>query len=121
MAFCTPSMTGYTVNIRNTHETRGVRNTYPPTPTIKVSRDQMHFFAMAPITNGGGMDKCENRSNLMPNVSMATRTFDFVLGDMILVHEFRSILGPQYFGFVMTLSAFPLGDMTISFVLTTNL
>jgi hypothetical protein len=74
----------------------------------------MDFLAVALITNGGRMDKGENRSDLMPNITVAICAFDLVVGNMILMHELRGIFGPQYLGFFMTLSTFPLRDMTIS-------
>jgi hypothetical protein len=74
----------------------------------------MDFLAVALITNRGGMDKGENRSDLMPNITVAICAFDLVVGNMILMHELRGIFGPQSLGFFMTLSTFPLRDMTIS-------
>jgi len=45
---------------------------------------------------------------------MAIHTLDFVVGDMIPMHELRGIFRVQYFGFTMALETLPLGDMTIS-------
>jgi hypothetical protein len=74
----------------------------------------MNLLIVALIANGGRMNKSENWSNLMPNITVAICAFDLVVGDMILMHELRGIFGPQYLGFFMTLSTFPLRDMTIS-------
>jgi hypothetical protein len=74
----------------------------------------MDLFAMAPIANGGRMDGGENRADLMADMSMAIRTFDFVVGHMILMHELRGIFGRQNIRFVMALNAFSFGDMAVS-------
>jgi hypothetical protein len=55
----------------------------------------MDFLAVALITNSWGMDNGENRPDFMPNVRVAICTFDLMVGDMILVHEFRGIFGAQ--------------------------
>jgi hypothetical protein len=55
----------------------------------------MDFLAMALITHGRGMDHRENRRNFMPNVRMAIGAFDFMIRDMIPMHELRGILRGQ--------------------------
>jgi len=74
----------------------------------------MGLLAMTLITNSGRVDKGKNRSDFMPNRSMAICTFDLVIGHMIFMHELRGILGSQYLGFFMTLKTFSFRDMTIS-------
>jgi hypothetical protein len=74
----------------------------------------MDFLAVALIANRGRMDKGENRSDLMPNVTVAICAFDLVVGDMILMHELRTVFGAQYFRLIMALDTFPLRDMAVS-------
>jgi hypothetical protein len=44
---------------------------------------------------------------------MAIRTFDLVVGDMLLMHELSGIFGRKDLGFIMALDAFSLWDMAI--------
>ena len=53
-------------------------------------------------------------SNLMPQGRVATRTFDFVVGDMFLMHELRGIFRTQEDRFIMTFHTLSLRDMAIS-------
>jgi hypothetical protein len=69
---------------------------------------------MALVTNSRGMNKSEDRSNLMPNVTVAICAFDLVVGDMILMHELRGIFGAQYFRYIMALDTFSLWNMGVS-------
>jgi hypothetical protein len=55
----------------------------------------MDFLAVALITDGRGMDHRQDGANFMPNVRMAIGAFDFMIRDMILMHELRSILRGQ--------------------------
>jgi hypothetical protein len=74
----------------------------------------MNFLVVALIANGGRMNKSENWSNLMPNITVAICAFDLVVGDMILMHELRGVFGAQYFRFIMALDTFSLWDMAVS-------
>jgi hypothetical protein len=73
----------------------------------------MDFLAMAPITHGRGMDHREDGTNFMPNVRMAIGAFDFMIRDMILMHELRGILSGQQFRLIMALDTLPFRNMTI--------
>jgi len=73
----------------------------------------MDFLAMALITHGRGMDHREDRTNFMPNVRMAIGAFDFMIRDMILMHELRGILRGQQFRLIMALDTLPFRNMTI--------
>ena len=44
---------------------------------------------------------------------MAIRTFDLMVGDMLLMHELSGIFGRKDLGFIMALDAFSLRDMAI--------
>jgi hypothetical protein len=55
----------------------------------------MNFLAMALIADGRIMDHREDGANFMPNVRMAIGAFDFMIRDMVLVHELRGILRGQ--------------------------
>jgi hypothetical protein len=74
----------------------------------------MDLLAVTLIANGGRMNKGENRSDLMPNLSVAICAFDLMISDMFFVHELRGIFGIQYFRLTMTLETLPLRDMAIS-------
>jgi hypothetical protein len=60
------------------------------------------------------MNKGEDGSDLMPNITVAIRAFDLVVGDMILMHELRGVFGAQYGRFIMALDTFSLWDMAVS-------
>jgi len=73
----------------------------------------MDFLAMTLITHGRGMDHRQDGTDFMPNVRMAIGAFDFMIRDMILMHELRSIFSAQYFWFIMALDTLPFRNMTI--------
>jgi hypothetical protein len=74
----------------------------------------MDLFTVASVTDSGRMDHGEYRSDFMSNLSMAIRTFNFVVSDMIFMHELRGIFRVQYFEFTMALETLPLRNMTIT-------
>lgn len=45
---------------------------------------------------------------------MAIRTFDLMVGDMLLMHKLRGVFGCQDVRFIMALDAFPLRDTAVS-------
>jgi hypothetical protein len=47
----------------------------------------VYFFAVAFITDRWGVNKGEDGANLMPDISMASGTFELTIRDMFLVHE----------------------------------
>jgi hypothetical protein len=69
---------------------------------------------MTLITIGGDMGEGGDLSNLMAQGRVATRTFDFVVGDMFLMHELRGIFRTQEDRFIMTFHTLSLRDMAIS-------
>jgi hypothetical protein len=73
----------------------------------------MDFLAMALITHGRGMDHRQDGTDFMPNVRMAIGAFDFMIRDMILMHELRGILRGQQLRFVMALDALPFRNVAI--------
>ena len=52
----------------------------------------MNLFVIALITIRRGMGDRGDLSNLMPQLRVATRAFDFVVSDMFLMHKLRGIL-----------------------------
>jgi hypothetical protein len=50
----------------------------------------------------------------MPDMRVAIRTLNLVVGDMFLMHELRSIFGREDLGFIVALDTFPFRDMAIA-------
>jgi hypothetical protein len=59
------------------------------------------------------MDGREDRTDLMPNVSVTIGALDLMVGHMVLVHELGCIFRRQDFRLIMALNTFPFGNMTI--------
>ena len=74
----------------------------------------MDPFAVTLVTTGRGLGHRWNRPDLMTEGSMAIRTFDLMVCDMILMDELRGKFGVQYFWFIMALDALSFGDMAIA-------
>jgi hypothetical protein len=72
------------------------------------------LLTVAFVTDGRRMEHCEYRPDFVLNLSMTIHTLDFVVGDMVLMHELRGIFGVQYFGLMMALETLSLRDMAIS-------
>jgi hypothetical protein len=69
---------------------------------------------MTLITVGWNVGDGGYLSDLMPEGSVTTRTFNLMISDMFLVHELRGIFGCQQNGFIMTFETLSFRDMTIS-------
>jgi len=66
------------------------------------------------ITIGGDVSDGGNLPNLMPERSVATRAFDLVVGDMLLMHELRRVFRTQDERFIMTFQTLSFRDMSVS-------
>src|SRR4030042_2419096 len=73
----------------------------------------MHFLTMALIAGRRGMDRGKNGTDLMSDGGVAVCAFDFMVGDMCLVHKLRGIFCIQEGGVIVALETFSLGDVGI--------
>jgi hypothetical protein len=73
----------------------------------------MNLFTVTFITDRWRMDRGENGTDLMSDGGVTVCAFDFMVGDMCLVHELRGVFCIQEGGVIVALETFSLRDMAI--------
>ena len=68
----------------------------------------MHLLAVTPVTDRRRMSKGENGSNLVPDMGVAIRAFNLMIGDMVFVDVLGSVFCRQDCRLIVALHTFSL-------------